>query len=69
MNEDIIQGKWNDIKGSLQAKFGKLTTEDLDRVAGNHDYLVGKLEQRYGYDHQKAEQEVKTFEKSINRAA
>ena len=69
MNEDLIQGKWNEIKPSLQAKFGKLTREDLSRPAGNHDYLVGKLEERYGYNHERAEQEVSSFERSINRAA
>ena len=35
MNQDIIQGKWTQIKGSLKANWGKLTDDDLSRIDGN----------------------------------
>ena len=31
MNQDIIQGKWTQLKGSLKSKWGKLTDDDLAR--------------------------------------
>ena len=37
------------IKGSIKAKWAKLTDDDLSRAEGNHQYLVGKLQERYGY--------------------
>lgn len=69
MNQDIIQGKWPEIKDSLQAKFGKLTEEDLGRAGINHQYVVGKLQERYGWPKDQAEREVRSFEKDMQRAA
>lgn len=66
MNQDIIQGKWTQLKGSLKAKFGKLTDDDLARADGNHQYLVGKLQERYGYAREEAEREVKSFEQTLH---
>lgn len=68
MNQDIIQGKWTQLKGSLHAQWGKLTDDDLARSDGNRQYLVGKLQERYGWQKDKAEQEIKSFEQSINRS-
>jgi uncharacterized protein YjbJ (UPF0337 family) len=69
MNPDIIQGKWPEIKNTLQAKFGKLTADDLSRSAINHQYVVNKLQERYGWQKDEAEREVRNFEKDLQRAA
>ncbi len=66
MNQDIIQGQWKQLKGSLKAKFGKLTDDDLARADGNHQYLVGKLQERYGYAKDEAERELKSFEQTLH---
>jgi uncharacterized protein YjbJ (UPF0337 family) len=69
MNEDIIKGKWTQIKGSLKSKWGKLTDDDLDRIDGNHQYLVGKLQERYGWQKEQSEREIRDFEHSLNKKA
>ena len=61
MNEDILKGKWNEIKGGLKEKWGKLTDNDLTVVEGNKDKLLGILQQKYGYDKDKAEKEYNDF--------
>ena len=66
MNQDIIQGQWKQLKGSLKAKFGRLTDDDLARADGNHQYLVGKLQERYGYAKEEAERELKSFEQTLH---
>ena len=66
MNQDIIQGQWKQLKGSLKAKFGKLTDDDLARADGNHQYLVGKLQERCGYAKDEAERELKSFEQTLH---
>lgn len=68
MNQDIIQGKWTQIKGSLKAHWGKLTDDDLARMDGNRQYLVGKLQERYGWQKDRIEQEVAQFEHAIKNA-
>jgi uncharacterized protein YjbJ (UPF0337 family) len=54
----MIQGTWKQIKGQARQWWGKLTDDDLEQIAGQRDKLVGKLQERYGYSKQQAEQEV-----------
>jgi uncharacterized protein YjbJ (UPF0337 family) len=61
MNEDILKGKWKEIKGEVKMKWGKLTDDDLAQVEGNSEKLLGLLQQKYGYAKDKAEQEYKDF--------
>lgn len=34
MNEDIIQGKWLEIKGAVKQRWGRLTDNDLVEIDG-----------------------------------
>jgi uncharacterized protein YjbJ (UPF0337 family) len=65
MNQDIIGGKWNQLKGKMQAKWGDLTDDDFDVAKGDSKYLAGKLQERYGWDRERAENEVREFERSL----
>ena len=58
MNADEMRGKWNQLKGSVKQKWGKLTDDDLRQIEGNRDLLVGKIQERYGIAREKAEQEL-----------
>ncbi len=69
MNQDIIQGKWSQLKGSLKTQFGKLTDDDLSQANGNRQYLVGKLQERYGWQKDQADREISSFEKTLNQKA
>ena len=33
MNEDILKGKWKQMKGDVQKKWGKLTDDDIEEAA------------------------------------
>ena len=43
MNSDQLEGKWKQMKGSVKEKWGKLTDDDLDVIAGKQDQLAGKI--------------------------
>jgi len=58
MNEDILSGKWKQMRGKMKEWWGKLTDDDFDKIEGRRDLLVGKLQERYGHTKDKAEQEV-----------
>jgi uncharacterized protein YjbJ (UPF0337 family) len=66
MNEDIIQGKWKQLKGEAKRQWGKLTDDDLDIAEGNRDYLVGKIQERTGKARDEIEREVSDFEKRLH---
>ena len=65
MNEDRIQGKWKQLKSSIQKKWGKLTNDDLDVAHGNAKYLAGKIQERYGLAKDEAEKAVNDYERTI----
>jgi uncharacterized protein YjbJ (UPF0337 family) len=65
MIQDMIRSKWSLLGAKLRVKWEKLTSEDVDRREGHRDYLVGKLQERYGIAKEKARLEVKKFERSL----
>jgi uncharacterized protein YjbJ (UPF0337 family) len=59
MNWDQVAGNWKQFKGTVREKWGKLTDDDLDVVAGKRDQLLGKIQERYGITKEEAEKEFK----------
>lgn len=68
MNKDVLEGKWKQIRGEVKKWWGKITDDDLDRIAGNGDKLVGILQERYGYAKEKAWEEVDVRLKELDTA-
>ena len=66
MNKDTIAGNWKQLKGKIQAKWGDLTDDDFQVAEGNAEYLAGKLQERYGWAKDKADEEIKRFEKTLH---
>ena len=58
MNKDILEGQWKQMRGEAKSWWGKLTDDDLTRVAGKYDTLAGVLQEKYGYTRQQAETEI-----------
>jgi uncharacterized protein YjbJ (UPF0337 family) len=58
MNEDTIKGNWLELKGKVKEKWGELTDDDLDQIAGNRDQLLGRIQQRHGRSREEAEAEL-----------
>jgi len=48
VNEQTLQGNWNEIKGKLRQKWGQLTNDDLQSAHGNIDQLVGLIQRKTG---------------------
>jgi uncharacterized protein YjbJ (UPF0337 family) len=66
MNKDVIQGKWTQLKGQIQARWGDLTDDVFDVSEGNSQYQSGKLQERYGGDRDRADREVEDFTRSLH---
>ena len=61
MNEDVFKGKWHQLKGDVKSRWGKLTDDDMDRAEGDAEKLIGRLQERYGYQRDEAKREVDDF--------
>ena len=58
MNKDRIDGSWEQVKGSVQEAWGKLTHDDLAVVEGDRKQLAGKIQERYGIAKDEAEKQI-----------
>ncbi|MGZ9097060.1 MAG: CsbD family protein [Micavibrio sp.] len=66
MNEDIIKGRWREIKGSVQEKWGKLTDDDLAEINGSREKLAGKIQRSYGLAQDEVEEQLKKWENDLS---
>jgi uncharacterized protein YjbJ (UPF0337 family) len=57
-SQEILSGKWHELKGKVKQKWGKLTDDEVTQMSGRMEELAGVLQQRYGYDKGQAEQEI-----------
>jgi len=61
MNWDQIEGQWKEMTGSVKAKWGELTDDELAEVSGNREKLEGKIQSKYGKTKEQAREEVDAF--------
>jgi uncharacterized protein YjbJ (UPF0337 family) len=58
MNENTIQGKWEQVKGSVKETWGDLTDDEITQMEGNRQKLAGKIQERYGRAQDVVEKEI-----------
>lgn len=58
MNWDRIEGNWKQLKGSAKERWGKLTDDQLDVIAGKRDNLAGRIQETYGLSKDEAEKQL-----------
>jgi uncharacterized protein YjbJ (UPF0337 family) len=61
MNTDILKGKWKQMSGSAKANWGKLTDDELARIDGEFDRLVGTVQEKYGLSRDDAEKQARDW--------
>lgn len=62
MNWDIVEGNWKQFKGRVRVRWGKLTDDHLDLIAGKRIELAGKLQELYGTTEDEVEEQIQLFE-------
>jgi uncharacterized protein YjbJ (UPF0337 family) len=56
--QEVLQGKWHELKGQVRQQWGRLTDDDVTQLSGKTEELAGILQQRYGYSKAKAETQI-----------
>jgi uncharacterized protein YjbJ (UPF0337 family) len=64
MNWDQVKGNWKQFSGTVKVKWGKLTDDEVDQIAGRRDILLGKIQEKYGIAKEEAEKQVTDWEKT-----
>ncbi len=68
MNWDVIEGNWKQLVGTARQKWGKLTDDDWEQLAGKKDNLVGKVQERYGITRDEAHAQADEWARAQNLA-
>ena len=55
---NIPDGKWKQMRNQIKVTWGKLTDDELDRVAGKLERFTALLQEKYGYSRERAEEEI-----------
>ena len=66
MSWNKVEGNLNQFKGKVKEKWGELTDDELDQIAGKSDILIGKIQEKYGIAEDEAEKRIKEFEKELS---
>lgn len=61
MDWNEVEGNWKQFSGKVKEKWGKFTDDDVTTIAGKKDQLIGKLQEHYGYEKDRAEKELHDF--------
>jgi uncharacterized protein YjbJ (UPF0337 family) len=68
MNWDQIEGKWKRFTGSARARWGKLTDNDWEMIAGEKDQLVGRIRELYGVAKAEAEKQADEWSHALKKS-
>ena len=68
MKWDQIKGNWTEMKGKAREQWGDLTDDDMDRIAGQKDQMIGALQQKYGRTKEDAEREADAWADSLRES-
>lgn len=64
MNNDRLQGSWDQVRGNVQKMWGKLTDDDLSVIEGDRKILAGKIQERYGIAKDEAEKQIEEWNRN-----
>jgi len=62
MDWNFVEASWQRFRGEVHANWGRLSSADLDSIAGRRSRLASKIEEAYGVSGDDAERQIKSFE-------
>ena len=56
INQQVLEGSWNELRGKIRERWGQLTQDDLKQFDGNIDQLIGTIQRKTGESREKISQ-------------
>lgn len=73
INQEMLEGRWNEIKGKVRERWGQISEQDLQTARGNTEQLVGVIQQKTGEGRKEVEEYLESLTEEgnamFNRAA
>lgn len=67
LNENIIKGKWNQLKGSIRKTWGKLTDDEVESARGDLTKLSGIVQSKYGESEENIRSKLNSFAAELGK--
>lgn len=67
MNWEQVEGKWEQLMGSAQENWSKLSDDALQQISGRREQLAASIQEAYGITRREAEKQVWDWGKSVER--
>ena len=61
MEWDQLPVKWPNMRNQLRHRWGRLTEDDLDLIAGQRDTFISRVQERYSVDRQEARNRIEEW--------
>lgn len=61
------KGNWKPFKGNVKVRWGKLTYDQLDVIAGKRDNLVGKIRGTHGISEDETEKQLSDWQNRMKK--
>ena len=58
VNENVMKGRWKEIKGEIRRAWGNLTDDELDKAQGDAARLAGLVQKKYGLAQSDAQSKI-----------
>ena len=58
INQDIVNGKWLELKGEIRKAWGNLTSDEIEQTKGDITSIAGLVLQKYGEGQEKFQQKL-----------
>jgi uncharacterized protein YjbJ (UPF0337 family) len=65
MDWDRLQVKWPYMRNQLRHRWGRLTEDDLDVIAGHRDVFIGRVQERYSVDRVEARNRIEEWLRAL----
>jgi uncharacterized protein YjbJ (UPF0337 family) len=67
MKWHVIQGTFRQMRGAIREKWGEITNNECERIAGTKDIMVGKLQERYAVKKRDAEKQLERWMEFVSQ--
>jgi uncharacterized protein YjbJ (UPF0337 family) len=65
MDWERISANWTHWRGRIRERWGRLTDDELDGIAGERPRLVGRIQRAYGLAPREAERQLRNWERNL----
>jgi uncharacterized protein YjbJ (UPF0337 family) len=67
MDWESIKANWLEYKLNAKSRWARLSRDDLERIAGRREQLLGRLRELYGMDELEAQQQLAAWQGALRK--